>query len=128
MYYSNVDWSDAVKELSLAINGGTTDDGQKVTSIQLTTNTHIVEYYYTYALVLAHLNRCSEALQVAQLVQSRVPSDATAMTQASAAIQICQKNLASSPTPTPASSSKGKSTPVSSVGTSTPVPPITSTP
>ena len=128
MYYHNVDWPDAVKELSLVINGGTTDDGQKVTSIQLTPNTHIVEYYYTYALVLAHLNRCSEALQVAQLVQSRVPSDATAMTQAAAAIQICQKNLASSPAPTPASSSKGKSTPVSSAATSTPVPLATPSP
>ena len=30
MYYSNVDWPDAVKELSLTINGGTTDDGQKL--------------------------------------------------------------------------------------------------
>ena len=127
MYYSNVDWPDAVKELLLAINGGTTDDGQKITPIQFTTDTHVVEYYYTYALVLAHLNRCSEALQVAQLVQSRVPSDATAMTQATAAIQICQKNLASPSAPTSAPSSKGKSTPVLAT-TSTPIPQITSTP
>ena len=127
MYYSNVDWPDAVQELSLAINGGTTEDGQVITPIQLTPDTHVVEYYYTYALVLAHLNRCSEAIQVAQMVQSRVPSDTTAMSQAAAAIQICQKNLASSPTPTAASSSKGKSTSVPE-STSTPVPQITSTP
>ena len=33
MYYHNVDWPDAVKELSLVINGGTTDDGQKIAPI-----------------------------------------------------------------------------------------------
>ena len=91
-------------------------------------DTHITEYYFTYALVLAHLNRCGEALQIAQLIQSRVPSDDIAMTNAAAAIQICQKNLHRLPTPAPANSSKGKSTPVSSAATSTPVPQTTSTP
>jgi tetratricopeptide (TPR) repeat protein len=128
MYYHNVDWPDAVKELSLVINGGTNDDGQKITPIKLTTNTHITEYYFTYALVLAHLNRCGEALQVAQLIQSRVPSDETAMTNAAAAIQICQKNLASPPAPTPASSSKETPASAPAVATSTPLPAVTSTP
>ena len=127
MYYHNVDWPDAVKELSLVINGGTTDNGQKVASIQLTTDTHITEYYFTYALVLAHLNRCGEALQIAQLIQSRVPSDDIAMTNAAAAIQVCQKNLASPSVPTPATSSKVKSTPVPET-TSTPISIATSTP
>ncbi len=69
-----------LRNYRLVINGGTTDDGQKITPIQISTDTHIVEYYYTYALVLAHLNRCGEALQIAQLIQSRVPSDDIAMT------------------------------------------------
>ena len=113
MYYHNIDWPDAVKELALVVNGGTTDDGQKVTALPLTTDTHITEYYFTYALVLAHLNRCGDALQIAQLVQSRVPSNDTAMTNAAAAIQICQKNLASSPTPpAPAATLQGTFTPV----------------
>ena len=127
MYYHNVDWPDAVKELSLVINGGSTDDGQKVSSIQISTDTHVTEYYFTYALVLAHLNRCGEALQIAQLIQSHVPSDDIAMTNAAAAIQVCQKNLASPSAPTAAASSKGKSTPVSSAATFTPVPATTST-
>jgi len=132
MYYHNVDWPDAVKQLSLVINGGTSDDGRKITPIQLTTNTHITEYYFTYALVLAHLNRCGEALQVAQQIQSRVPSDDTAMTNAATAIQICQKNLASPPAPTSGTPSKetskaaSSSTPLSV--TSTPSPAATSTP
>jgi len=126
MYYHNVDWPDAVKELSLVINGGTTEDGQKIAPIQLTTDTYITEYYFTYALVLAHLNRCGEALQIAQQIQSRVPSDDIAMTNAAAAIQICQKNLASPPAPTATISSTETSTPAI---TSTPVPvTATSTP
>jgi tetratricopeptide (TPR) repeat protein len=121
MYYSNIDWPDAVKELALVVNGGTTDDGQKVTALPLTTDTHITEYYFTYALVLAHLNRCGDALQIAQLVQSRVPSNDTAMTNAAAAIQICQKNLASSPTPpAPAATLQGTFTPVPPSVTPTP--------
>ncbi|HUI89984.1 MAG TPA: tetratricopeptide repeat protein [Anaerolineales bacterium] len=122
MYYHNVDWPDAVKDLSLVIHGGTTDDGQKITPIQISTDTHVTEYYFTYALVLAHLNRCGEALQVAQLIQSRVPSDDTAMTNAAAAIQICQKNLASPPAPTATISSTATTTPVPPTTTSTPVP------
>jgi tetratricopeptide (TPR) repeat protein len=121
MYYHNIDWPDAVKELALVVNGGTTDDGQKVTALPLTTDTHITEYYFTYALVLAHLNRCGDALQIAQLVQSRVPSNDTAMTNAAAAIQICQKNLASSPTPpAPAATLQGTFTPVPPSVTPTP--------
>jgi tetratricopeptide (TPR) repeat protein len=117
MYYHNIDWPNAVKELSLVVNGGTTDDGQKISPIQLAPNAHITEYYFTYALVLAHMNRCGEALQIAQLIQSRVPSDDTALTNAAAAIQICQKNLASPPAPTAATASAETATPAA---TSTP--------
>jgi len=128
MYYHNVDWPNSVKELSLVINGGTSDDGQKITPIQLTPNGHVPEYYFTYALVLAHLNRCGEALQIAQMIQSRVPSDEISMTNAAAAIQTCQKNLASPTALTPATASKGTITPVPSTATSKSLPAATSTP
>jgi tetratricopeptide (TPR) repeat protein len=126
MYYHNVDWPDSVKELSLVVNGGTTDDGQKITPLPLSTDTYITEYYFTYALVLAHLNRCGDALQIAQQIQSRVPSDDIAMTNAAAAIQICQKNLTASATPA-GNSSKETATPASSAATATPIPEITAT-
>ena len=127
MYYHNVDWPDAVKQLALVINGGTNESGQKISQIQISTDTHVVEYYFTYALVLAHINRCGEALQVAQLIESRVPSNDTAMTNAQAAIQICQKNLASPPTLTTATAIPETSTPIPQ-STSTPIPVATSTP
>ncbi len=134
MYYHNVDWPDAVKQLSLAINGGTNADGQKVAALTFSNETHVVEYYFTYALVLARLNRCSEALQIAQMLQSRVPSDNTAMTNAEAAIQICKNNLVASPTPAGGNPANGTPTPSGSAfttptpqTTSTPIPQITST-
>ncbi len=128
MYYHNVDWPNAVKSLSLVINGGTSDDGQKITPIQLTPKGHVPEYYFTYALVLAHLNRCGESLQVAQLIQSRVPSDEISMTNAEAAIQTCQKNLASPPALTPAATSKETPKPATATAASKPLPTSTSTP
>jgi hypothetical protein len=121
MYYYNAFWPDAVKELSLTIGGGTLEDGNKVDPVQLVPNSpRIAEYYFTYALVLAKLNRCGEALQVAQTILGRVPSDENAVNNANQAISICQKNLASPPTPLPASASTG--TPRSPASPSTPTP------
>ncbi len=98
MYYHNADWANAVKELDLAINGGTTSDGTKVDPVGLTPGDPLIdEYYFTDALVLARLNRCGEALQIVQKIQALVPSDQIAMDNATAAEQICQKNLASPP-------------------------------
>lgn len=117
MYYYNGYRPEAVKELSLAINGGMSEDGHKVDPVQLVPNSpRIAEYYFTYALVLAKLNRCGDALQVAQTILGRVPSDDNAVNNANQAINICQKNLASPPT---------------SVSTGTPrpaAPPLTPTP
>ncbi len=123
MYYHNADWSQAISELSLAVNGGTTSDGKKVDPVTLAPGQPLVsEYYFTYALALARSQRCGEALQVVQKIQALVPSDQTAMDNASAAEQICQKNLASPPavTQTPAPVSTG--TPAPETTTQTPTP------
>jgi tetratricopeptide (TPR) repeat protein len=96
MDYHNAEWPNAVKELSLAINGGTSADGQPIVPVSLNANAPLIsEYYFTYALVLARLNRCGESLQMVQKIQALIPSDQIAMSNADAATQICQKNLAS---------------------------------
>jgi len=101
MYYHNSDWSNAIKEFDLAINGGTTQDGLKVEPTQLVPNSpRISELYFTYALVLAKSNRCGDALQVAQMINARIPADQLAVSNASEAVRICQQNLAAPPTPT----------------------------
>ena len=122
MYYHNADWANAVKELGLAVNGGTSDDGQKIDPAVLTPNARLIsEYYFTYALVLARLNRCGESLQVVQKIQALVPSDEIAMANADAATQICQKNIASPP-PVPSATPLSTRTPSPEAPTVTPTP------
>ncbi len=127
MYYHNADWANAVKELSLAVNGGVTDDGNKVDAISLNPGDPLIsEYYFTDALVLARLNRCGEALQIVQKIQALVPSDQTAMDNADAATQICQKNIgapsASTGTASPASTGTPTPEAPADIPTETPTP------
>jgi tetratricopeptide (TPR) repeat protein len=99
MYYHNALISDAVRELALAVAGGTTEDGQKVEPIELAPNSpRIAEIYFTYALALAKVGRCGETLQIAQIVQARIPDDALSVDNVNEAIRACQQNLASSGT------------------------------
>jgi len=102
MYYRMPDWPKAAEELGLAIKGGTSDDGDPVRPIALVEDTHIAEYYFTYALVLAKLNRCGDALQVARTIKETLPSDELSVGNADEAIRICQTNLESPATSTPA--------------------------
>jgi tetratricopeptide (TPR) repeat protein len=101
MYYRNVLWPDAAKELSLVVNGGFTADGVQVNSVTLVPDTRIAEYYFTYGLALAHLNRCGEALPIAQALQARVPADEIAIANAGEIINLCQQNLNAPPLPSP---------------------------
>ena len=100
MYYRMPDWPNAVVQLALAIKGGTSEDGDKVAPLRLVEDTHISEYYFTYALVLAKLSRCGDALQVARTIKETLPSDELSVGNADEAIRICQKNLESPGTPT----------------------------
>ena len=93
MLYRNLLWSDAVNELRLAVKGGTTETGFEITGIPLVNETRVAEYYFTYGLALARTNECGEALQIAQALQTRVPSDENAIFAASEIIRICQENL-----------------------------------
>ncbi len=102
MYYRMPDWPKAAAELGLAIKGGTSDDGDPVRPIALVEDIHVAEYYFTYALVLAKLNRCGDALQVARTIKETLPSDDLSVGNADEAIRICQANLESPATSTPA--------------------------
>jgi tetratricopeptide (TPR) repeat protein len=97
MDYHTALFADAVKELSLAVNGGVTDTGDKVAPIQLVPNApRISEIYFTYALALARAGRCGDTLRVAQQVQSQIPTDDIAVTNVNEAITMCQATLGSS--------------------------------
>ena len=101
MLYHNADWVEAANQLGLAINGGQADNGEIIKPIPLTPDVRVAEYYFTYALALARLpNRCGEALQIAQLILGRVPSDEIAVTNANAAIKLCEQSPSATAVPT----------------------------
>ena len=99
MYYRNFQWLEAVEQLKIVVAGGATEDNQPIEPIPLANDTRIAEYYFTYGLVLARLNRCGEALQIAQQLHTRVPTDEIAIANADEIVNICQQNLEASPTP-----------------------------
>ncbi len=100
MYYRNSYWPEAVKELAYVIKGGTTEEGLPMESINLVPDSpRIAEYYFTYALTLSRLEQCGEALQIAQLIISRIPADELAVGNANEVTNRCQQNLLKTPEP-----------------------------
>jgi len=94
LYYRNFLWPEAIEQLGYTIYGGVTIDGIELESIPLVNDPRVAEYYFTYGLALARTNQCGEALPIAQMIQSRVPSDENAVFAASEIIRICSENLA----------------------------------
>ncbi len=95
--YRNLQWPEAAEKLRLAIEGGQTEDGQPIEPVALTNNLRVAEYYFTYALVLARLDRCGEALPVAQHILATLPADEIATYNANEAIRLCNQNLQNTP-------------------------------
>jgi tetratricopeptide (TPR) repeat protein len=124
MYYRNFQYADAVKELGLAVYGGTSDDGVKVTGIPLANDPRISEFYFTLGLALARTYQCGPALQLVQQLQTQGSSDDITKDATNKIITICQENLTNPPpdTSTP-SSAEAEST-----ATPTPEPELTVTP
>jgi tetratricopeptide (TPR) repeat protein len=111
MLYHTSDWNAAIVQLALATNGGTTDAGQTIIPLSLTgEDILITEFFFTYALALARTNRCDQALPVAQLIQSAVPTDETAVYNAQETINICEQNMLT-PSPVPAATVTPGATP-----------------
>jgi len=100
MYYHNYQWPEAAQELALAVYGGTLGEDQIIEPLPLGNNARVVEYYFTYAIVLARLNHCSEALQISQRILGTIPSNELAVFNANEAIQLCGENLEDPPTAT----------------------------
>jgi tetratricopeptide (TPR) repeat protein len=110
MYYLNFSWPEAIQQLGYAIYGGKTEESVEITGIPLVNDVFVAEYYYTYGLALARTNQCGEALPIAQMIQSRIPSNDLAVSKAGEIISICQENL-NSPAVTPVPSESGTPVP-----------------
>jgi tetratricopeptide (TPR) repeat protein len=105
MLYKNFDWPNAMIQLSLAIDGGTDENGQTIQPQPLTgDDTRIAEYYYVYAILLANNNRCGEALPITQQLLTTVPNNGDAVYNAGYVQQLCAQSLetpSSKPSATP---------------------------
>jgi tetratricopeptide (TPR) repeat protein len=84
----------AIEELSLAIHGGTSEDGAVIEGIPLNYGT-IAHYYAVYGLSLANSNRCREAVPIFQAILSGVPNDEINVYNAEHGLEICQENIGS---------------------------------
>jgi len=111
MLYKNYEWPNAIIQLSLAVNGGTNEDGQMVQPQPLTGgDTRIAQYYYVYAILLANTERCGEALPITQLLLTTVPNDGDAAYNADYIQQLCAQSLGT-PSARPAATSEDTPTP-----------------
>jgi tetratricopeptide (TPR) repeat protein len=93
MFFRNFQYQEAVTELSLAVNGGKTENGLPIIGLPLANNLIVAEYYYTYGLALARSNQCGQALPIAQKLQPMFASDESVQQATTAINQICEENL-----------------------------------
>jgi len=101
MYYRDLQYNQAIDALELAVRGGVTAGGVVVEGLPLDYSMSVMEYYSRYGLALARVNRCNEAVQVAQAMLQTVADDETAVYNAEEIIRICQEFQAITPTFTP---------------------------
>ena len=101
MYYRDLQYNRAIEALALAVRGGTTADGIVVEGLPLDYSSTVIGYYSRYGVALARVNRCTEAVQIAQAILQTVPDDDTAVYNADYIIETCQENQENPPTETP---------------------------
>ena len=112
MLYRNLQYPDAIDQLSLLVNGGKTDDGQEIKPVALVPNeTRIAEYYYIYGLSLVKQNRCGEAITIFRKILSDVPDDAIATDNANEGLRLCSENIGVTPSPSPTVETEATPTP-----------------
>lgn len=98
MYYKNAMavndltyLKNAVDELSLAIQGGETEDAGVIEGMPLNYGT-VAEYYAIYGLSLARSNRCGEAIPIFQAILTGIPNDEINVYNAEYGLEICREN------------------------------------
>jgi tetratricopeptide (TPR) repeat protein len=96
MLYKNKDYLKAATELELAIRGGRMETGD-VAPLPLSPGV-VAEYYWTYGLALARLDRCAEAIQVFTALQQGDPDNPLAKQNIIDGLIRCK---VITPTPTP---------------------------
>ena len=96
--FRNLQFEDCIEVFKYAIHGGTTEDGVIVTGLPIDYG-EIATYYAMYAIALARVNRCSEALPITQAMLTNLSTDAISVENAEYTIGLCQEQVGE-PTPT----------------------------
>ena len=121
LYYRKGQYSQAIDYLQISVQGGLSKDGEAVPGIPLEYRTSVIEIYSRYGLSLAKVNRCNEAVAVANGMLQTIPDDADGAFNANEVIKICEENLLNPPTATPVPTSTPVTGPTATpAGTSTP--------
>ena len=101
LYYRKGQYNQALTFLEVAVRGGTSEDGQVVEGIPLSYAVGVIELYSRYGLALARINRCSDAVNVANALLQNVADNPDGVYNAGEIIKICEQNLLTPPTATP---------------------------
>ncbi len=107
LLYKNGKYQQAVRELALAVRGGTTADGVLVKGLPLDYG-RVADYYSVYGLALVKIGRCDEAIPVFQALLAGVPTDEVATYNAKQGLEMCSVQVE---TPTPTLTPEGTGTP-----------------
>ncbi len=89
LYFKNRDFNTSIKPLRLALNGGLTDDGQRVEGMPLDTSS--ITLYSRYGIALANVGQCGEALPISQKIAQTAPDDENALYNAQVMIDTCRE-------------------------------------
>jgi tetratricopeptide (TPR) repeat protein len=96
LHFRNRSYDLALKYLSLAVRGGTTDEGDIVKGAPLSYKPKVIEIFSAYGLTLARLNMCDEAVAVFQTMLSQVAEDEIAVINANEGLSICAASIGNS--------------------------------
>lgn len=88
LYYRNYEYLNAIDNLRLVIQGGTTESGVTVEALPLDYGT-VSQYYQIYGLALARSDECSEALQISEALLKNVGGDEITVYNAEEMVNIC---------------------------------------
>jgi len=101
----------ANEKFALALDGGTTADGQTIQPLSTTaTDSWVSKYYYAYAISLSNIGRCVEVGPLTQKFMNYFSSDPYAKINAQIALDNCTQSLLT-PSPQPAGTPSPSPTP-----------------
>lgn len=89
IYYNLEKYPQAIENLNLVVNGGTSANGQPIEAMKLA-NWPVSEYYTSLAFAYAKTNDCARAIPIANKVSSEILTDTIALANAQAVLNTCE--------------------------------------